>query len=202
MLRCLQAHTWQPLLFHSTDILCLSHFIFTLRKKPCFNIQGKAVLSYKWVCDQIMLFLCAAPSHWGNSVKYLQLWYLQFLSYGSILFSVTSAWASLWHNVCENTQCLHGNSLVTGNFWSMAHQELLFMVWDSWEMWKRLSRVSVFMFQGRGPSGLALPCALLFRSPFAKWQLSLTMAIPPAPRSHAQQPLPDCQYLPCFITLL
>lgn len=42
--------------------------------------------------------------------------------------------------------------------------------WDSWEMWTRLSRVSVFMFQGRSPSGLALTCALLFRGPFAKWQ--------------------------------
>lgn len=45
-----------------TSCAFLTSFLLS-EKKPRFNIQSKAVLSYKRVCDQIMLCLCAAASH-------------------------------------------------------------------------------------------------------------------------------------------
>lgn len=55
-LRCPQACTLQLLLSPSSDILCLSCWIFARQEEKHFNIQGKTMLICKWICEESFFF--------------------------------------------------------------------------------------------------------------------------------------------------
>lgn len=64
-------HMAAPVISQQAHPLPFALHFYSQENKPAsvFSIRSKTVLSYKQVCDQIMLWWCAAPSHWGNSIK-------------------------------------------------------------------------------------------------------------------------------------